>query len=1422
MIKKLNKFEMKRDLMLLVLGMVLSGFTMFMMGQNGSCGSPNAPFDYISSVSSPTFSQCVNYPTVASDNTITLYYSVNSSSDGTLGVIQSILASNDCSSSNLWASRTYALYDANDCDGTPIAATTPNAGNSTTLNPEWTNLQSSTSYILMIQMTVPATGCSTVQDVCLDIYYPAGVNCSAEVGSYTVTTDGTVVSNGQEYTLTADGQTILITNNGDVVLSPDAFDPGDATSGFLIFDQAPSMPIDPNNLTQGVNGFLGAFAGNSIDDAMANGSSSSVSGTNALWFVPTTFDTGGNGGALYVDSNGDGCYEMSDPIQVNYQLTTEDCGDCSNPACPIYFTNDGSASPSMTYPASNHIDVNLNGPTQVTQCHLVTVQNDNQTLGFRQSIYQSNVGCATRTYTLHAADANGQCTGNPIPSTGNGPYSGIFNPEWDYLPAGDYIMCITQDLPVGCDMEYTNTGYYLEDLPVVNTDYNCGTVDFTMDAIGPFDCTDGIVNLVANDPPDAQVADEWIYPGFIFTVSPSGFTSWNGSVSIDLYINGVVVYSFVPSSYGLSGQDEFIIPITYAQPESFSFGVSYPGGTGETFDFNILNAADNTVADAGTWTIGGTTVSNVGIPVGSAIFSGPGVTNDPDNGGKGFFDPSVAGPGTHTITYTWDNGDECTGTMSYDVVVNGPSAPTANDVFYCLNQTASALTATGSNLQWYTSATGGTASSTAPTPSTSTEGVTSYWVSDASGSCESARTEIQVTVSGSLDVTAVVTDVNCNGDCDGAINVTVQGGASPYIYNWDNGSTDKDLIDVCAGDYVLNVADNSGCSATFQATIEEPTALFLATASSDETCNGGGCDGSVNVIPTGGINQMNGNNYAYSIEWFDVNSNSIATQANPTGLCAGTYTVTVTDNNGCVATDSEVVGSSSSTQVMVIDGANPTCNGGNDGYLVLAFSDPNNGPFQYSTDGVNFTPYSNGVNGLSAGVVNVTIQDGSGCTSATSVELFDPAPVNIDVSSDTTICIGGQANVWAYAYGGVPGYTFQWDNGSTNAFVLSSPTQTTSYSVTAYDGNGCPSETVSSTVYLYQPLSFDISSAAATVCPGEEVIINTNSITGGSGQGYTIDWSPTPANGVNPQTGAVVFEPQGSQTITATLSDNCETPAVVNTINIDLYNLPVANLSTTDSMDCGSLATVLDAGLNATEITSYQWTYGHETSSEESPSVELNEVGVYDVTLNYTTIDGCSAEVSQVAWLEVLEEPIAIFTASTNQTTILDPLVTLDGFESYGADQYSWENLGTNESLGYSDWLEHEFTTPGEFPIQLTVTSTNGCVDSTVQVITVEDDFTLFVPNAFAPDGEHNQVFQPKGLRIDNGDYEMWIYDRWGNMVFYSNDYYLGWDGTTTACEGCNVNDSGHLAQTDVYVWIISVKTSKGTHKETGHVTLVR
>ncbi|MFY7884310.1 MAG: hypothetical protein ACOVOV_05635, partial [Dolichospermum sp.] len=264
-----------------------------------------------------------------------------------------------------------------------------------------------------------------------------------------------------------------------------------------------------------------------------------------------------------------------------------------------------------------------------------------------------------------------------------------------------------------------------------------------------------------------------------------------------------------------------------------------------TYSYTIVDAISGVTVASGTWTItaGAESLQSVTlIPQGTSVYSGPGVTNgfDPtgvnnytNDRGIGFFNPALAGAGTHTITYTWNNGlaapNNCTLTRTRTVTVTGPSAPTAANVAICSGQTASLTASGGTIYKWYDAATGGNLLFTGnPFVTPALTAPISYWVTNTVGSCESTRTQVNVTITAGVAPTYTLTTSNCAPG-----SVTFSGISAGATFDWISGpsgytfpvgfqtpsTTNTSLSALPAGTYCVDITSPNVAGGTVTTTL---------------------------------------------------------------------------------------------------------------------------------------------------------------------------------------------------------------------------------------------------------------------------------------------------------------------------------------------------------------------------------------------------------------------------------------------------------------------------------------------------------------------------------------------------------------------------------------------------------------------------
>lgn len=224
-----------------------------------------------------------------------------------------------------------------------------------------------------------------------------------------------------------------------------------------------------------------------------------------------------------------------------------------------------------------------------------------------------------------------------------------------------------------------------------------------------------------------------------------------------------------------------------------------------------------------------------------------------------------------------------------------------------------------------------------------------------------------------------VTNILCNGASTGAASVTVSGGVSPYQYLWSNGATTSGVSGLSAGPYQVTVTDAFGCNDIKTIDITTPTALTISDSSTQAGC--GLSNGSASVTVSGGVP-------GYSYMW-----NTGATTSSINNVAAGTYSVTVTDTNGCSISGQASVSNTSGPVVTIDSIVNEDCTAGTSGSISVTTTG-GTPPYQYLWSNGE-TTYS--INGLSSGTYNVTVTDAGGCVGSANANVSASQPPAISI-----------------------------------------------------------------------------------------------------------------------------------------------------------------------------------------------------------------------------------------------------------------------------------------------------------------------------------------------------------------------------------------------------------------------------------------
>lgn len=445
-------------------------------------------------------------------------------------------------------------------------------------------------------------------------------------------------------------------------------------------------------------------------------------------------------------------------------------------------------------------------------------------------------------------------------------------------------------------------------------------------------------------------------------------------------------------------------------------------------------------------------------------------------------------------------------------------------------------------------------------------------VTDANG-C-TGQVSATITEPAAFDVTPSATMASCNGVCDGTATVTVNsGGVGALSYQWDDPvfQTTPTAIGLCAGNYQCTITDANNCDTVITVVVQEPLAISITTLPTNPTC-AGSCDGQITALLTGGTVAVD-----YTYLWTDQsNGNTVGTTATVTGLCAGTYDLLVTDDNGCTATAS----------VTLVDNPNMTgtvtttlsdcslCNG--TGSIVVNGGTP---PYNYQWSGPPLTGQGTAnVTGLCGGAGNVIVTDSVGCQDTFLVLVSTIPAETIIVDSTDVSCSGtcdGTATVTIVGGCSVPSCTINWYDANA-VLITSGPNTITNlcsglYVAEVVNGAGC---VMFDSTFVNAPTPIDdveivVDDSCNNSCTGSVTVNPTGGI-----PPYSFAWS-TSANTTNVETGLCA----GTVDLTITDAANC---SVQFTYTI---NEPTAiDVSTTNSTDasCGGgtdgTATVFPSG----------------------------------------------------------------------------------------------------------------------------------------------------------------------------------------------------------------------------------------------------
>jgi len=701
---------------------------------------------------------------------------------------------------------------------------------------------------------------------------------------------------------------------------------------------------------------------------------------------------------------------------------------------------------------------------------------------------------------------------------------------------------------------------------------------------------------------------------------------------------------------------------------------------------------------------------------------------------------------TSTTSYTV-TGTTAGGTGSAVATVTVNPAPTVSisaSPTSVCPGVASTLTATGANT--YNWSTGATSNIIAVSPSATT----SYTVTGTNAAGCTGTATVTVVTNTAPTITLTGTTI-----CQGASTMLTASGAAVYSWNTSANTPSITVSPASTTTYSVTGTNALGCTGSASATVTvNPIPTVTASASPASVC-----PGNSSTLTAAG---------AATYSW---STGAAGGSINVSPTTTTTYSVTGTSAANCSATGSVVV--------TVLPGPVVTATGavmcaGNT--ASISASGATN--YTWSTGGTG-SPLS--VSPAATTVYTVSGTDGSGCTGiATATVTVNPLPV-ITVNTPS-ICAGVAADLTASGAN-----TYLWNTGSPANPLQVTPSATTTYSVTGTDLNNC-SNSASATVTVNIPPSLTLSSTEdyCNSSNGTATVVASGGMTP-----YSYSWNSSPAQTTDVATGLAA----GQYEVTVSDANGCLSTGITTVFAQAGFTLTSDSEVEHCSHNDGS-ATITAS--NAVNPLTYSWSHN---ATLNSPTATNLPAGSYTVTVT----DGGCTQVTSVT-VGSYSGPMAGYHVSSTVVGMEDGPVAFSDM-SNGAIQWLYD-FGDGAGAMIPN-PSHQYTNSGVYSTMQIVTDEFGCLDTAFQSITVQEGFAFFIPSAFSPNGDgRNDYFTVFGYGVDPGTFNMAIFDRWGEMVFYTTDINHMWDGGRS-----DAKKQEDVSQS-IYSYHITFKTLAGKDKE--------
>lgn len=688
-----------------------------------------------------------------------------------------------------------------------------------------------------------------------------------------------------------------------------------------------------------------------------------------------------------------------------------------------------------------------------------------------------------------------------------------------------------------------------------------------------------------------------------------------------------------------------------------------------------------------------------------------------------------------------------------------------------------------------------------------------YW-NDLPCTSSGSKSVIEVNLCPVTTITPSATTI-CSGD-NVSLPTTTFLGSAPYTYSWTSfpagftsTSASPTATPTVTTTYDVTATDRYGCLSQSSVTITVNSPSTIITPS-----------GATSFCPGGSVDLTAG--LASSYSW----SNG-ATSQTITVSATGNFSVTITDANACTATSAPVAVTLYTNPIAAFTNTNvcmqyptqftdnSTTGSGTISSWNWIFGDSTTSGLQtldhtYSTCG-NYN-------------VKLLVTASTGCKDSVSKTATVFCLPLADFSF-TDVCLSQTMNFidlslpddtvtsWLWSFGdGSPLSTIQ------NATHTYASAGSFAVSLIAASSNGCKDTMVKNVNVHSLP---DAKFSAANVCHGDAVnfsdlsLINSPDLLQLWAWGFG-DGSPVFTN----QSASHNYSVAGTYSVKLNVVSNFGCIDSI-TKTVIVHPKPVVNFTTNDTIGCAPLCISFQdlSTISLGNKKQWKWNVGDGSIGSTSQNFDYcyanpsySSTLFYNVTLTVTSDSGCVSSLVKNNYIAVYPNPVADFTVDPSKTTSVDPLIWIIN-TSAGADFWTWD-FGDLQTASISNPGSHFYADTGSYTLTLIVATQYSCTDTAYKSISIEPNFVFYIPEAFSPNGDlKNDTFSGKGLFIK--EYEMTIFDRWGNLIYKTTDVNQPWDG--------KANKGNNFAEADIYVYSFKITDIKNDlHLFKGTVTLLR